>query len=67
VQADLIGAGLAQAEVVAHAYNPDSPDFAAAAAAVKEFNPDGVLIIGFDETAKLIDELLKAGITSLSR
>jgi len=67
VQEDLIAAGLAKDEVVGHAYNPDSPDFAAMAAAVKQFNPDGVLIIGFDETAKAIEELLKVGITSINR
>ena len=67
VQANLIAAGLANDAVVAQPYNPDSPDFAATAAAVKAFNPDGVLIIGFDETAKAIDELLKVGITSITR
>ena len=29
---------------------------------MKGFGPDGVLIIGFDETAKAIDSLLKAGL-----
>jgi ABC-type branched-subunit amino acid transport system substrate-binding protein len=67
VQEELIAAGLAKAEVIAHPYNPDSPDFAAAAAAIKAFDPDGILIIGFDETAKAIDELLKVGITSITK
>jgi ABC-type branched-subunit amino acid transport system substrate-binding protein len=65
VQENLIAAGLASEAVVAHPYDPDNPDFSSIANAIKGFNPDGVLVIGFDETADAIDSLLKAGLTSI--
>jgi ABC-type branched-subunit amino acid transport system substrate-binding protein len=65
VQKNLIAAGLAADAVTTTAYDPEKPDFSGLGAAMKTFNPDGVLIIGFDETAKAIDSLLKAGFTSL--
>jgi branched-chain amino acid transport system substrate-binding protein len=65
VQKNLIAAGLAADAVTTSPYDPDKPDFSGLGGAMKAFNPDGVLIIGFDETAKAIDSLLKAGFTSL--
>ncbi len=62
---DLIQAGLAKDSVKEFPYDPDNADFTTVGPTVREFDPDGVLIIGFDETAKAIDSLLKAGITSL--
>jgi ABC-type branched-subunit amino acid transport system substrate-binding protein len=62
---DLIKAGLAQDAVKEFPYDPDNSDFTNIGPAVRDFDPDGVLIIGFDETAKAIDSLLKAGISSL--
>jgi ABC-type branched-subunit amino acid transport system substrate-binding protein len=62
---DLIKAGLAQDAVKEFPYDPDNSDFTNVGPAVRDFDPDGVLIIGFDETAKAIDSLLKAGISSL--
>ncbi len=67
VKANLISAGLSADNVATHAYDPDGqPDYAAIAAAVKTFNPDGVLIIAFDETAVIVDELVKAGFSSIT-
>jgi ABC-type branched-subunit amino acid transport system substrate-binding protein len=65
VQQNLVEAGLAPDAVTAHPYNPDDADFNGIAGAIKSFNPDGVLIIGFDETAEAIDSLLKAGLSSI--
>jgi ABC-type branched-subunit amino acid transport system substrate-binding protein len=66
VKEDLIRAGLATDAVKEFPYDPDNADFSGVGPAVRDFNPDGVLIIGFDETAEAIDSLLKAGITSIS-
>ena len=65
VQKNLIAAGLKPDAVTTTAYDPEKPDFTALGTTVKAFGPDGILIIGFDETAKAIDSLLKAGFTSL--
>ena len=62
VKENLIAAGLSPDDVIDHPYNPDEPDFASIATAVKAFDPDGVLIIGFDETAEVIDSLFKEGL-----
>jgi ABC-type branched-subunit amino acid transport system substrate-binding protein len=62
---DLIKAGLAKDAVKEFPYDPDKADFTTVGPSVRDFDPDGVLIIGFDETANAIDSLLKAGITSL--
>jgi ABC-type branched-subunit amino acid transport system substrate-binding protein len=62
---DLIKAGLAKDAVKEFPYDPDNADFTTVGPSVRDFDPDGVLIIGFDETANAIDSLLKAGITSL--
>jgi ABC-type branched-subunit amino acid transport system substrate-binding protein len=66
VHANLVAAGIPEDALVDHAYNPDTPDFPAIAAAIKAFDPDGILIISFDETAKVVDALLKEGITSIA-
>jgi branched-chain amino acid transport system substrate-binding protein len=66
VQKNLVAAGIAADAVDATAYDPAKADFSTIAPAVKAFNPDGVLIIGFDETAKAIDALLKSGFTSIA-
>jgi ABC-type branched-subunit amino acid transport system substrate-binding protein len=66
VQKNLIAAGLTTDAVLATAYDPTKADFSGLGAQVKQFNPDGVLIIGFDETAKAIDALLKSGFSSIA-
>lgn len=66
VQKNLIAAGIPPDAVNVTAYDPSKDDFSTIGQAQKAFNPDGVLIIGFDETAKAIDALLKSGFTSLA-
>jgi branched-chain amino acid transport system substrate-binding protein len=41
-------------------------DFTAIGDSVHQADPDGVLIIGFDETANIVDALVQAGITSIT-
>ncbi|TDD21813.1 ABC transporter substrate-binding protein [Nonomuraea diastatica] len=42
-------------------YDPKAPDFSADIAKVKAKNPKAVVLIGFEETAKVIGELVKQG------
>jgi ABC-type branched-subunit amino acid transport system substrate-binding protein len=65
VKQSLIAAGLTADTVKTVLYDPDKPDFSGLGGDVKSFKPDGILIIGFDESAKAIDAILKAGLTSL--
>lgn len=64
VQDNLVRAGLAGTDISTMPYNPDDVDFSQLATEIKKFAPDGVLIIGFDETAQLIDSMIKAGLRS---
>lgn len=43
-------------------YDPSAPDFAAEVSKIKGGNPDGLALIGFDETKKIVPELIKQGI-----
>ncbi|MEO3790084.1 ABC transporter substrate-binding protein [Nonomuraea sp. B10E15] len=42
-------------------YDPKAPDFSADVAKIKAKNPKGIVLIGFEETAKVIGELVKQG------
>jgi ABC-type branched-subunit amino acid transport system substrate-binding protein len=53
------------AEVVERVdYDPKAADFAADIAKIKAKNPQGIVLIGFEETAKVINELVKQGLTA---
>ncbi|NUO96322.1 MAG: ABC transporter substrate-binding protein [Nonomuraea sp.] len=43
-------------------YDPKSADFSADVAKIKAKNPKGIVLIGFEETAKVIQELVKQGL-----
>jgi ABC-type branched-subunit amino acid transport system substrate-binding protein len=60
----LLRAGLVDDDIKIITYNNATPDFSGLGAEVKSFNPDGILIIGFNETAEAINELFEAGLTS---
>ncbi|WP_084956508.1 ABC transporter substrate-binding protein [Thermoactinospora rubra] len=45
-------------------YDPKAADFSADVAKVKAANPQAVVQIGFEETAKVIQELVKQGLTA---
>ncbi|MEO3803986.1 ABC transporter substrate-binding protein [Nonomuraea sp. B1E8] len=42
-------------------YDPKAPDFSADIAKIKAKNPKAIVLIGFEETAKVIGELVKQG------
>lgn len=64
VKDNLVKAGLVVDDIKTVPYNPEKPDFAGLGEDVKAFGPDGVLVIGFDESVKAIDSMIKAGLTS---
>jgi ABC-type branched-subunit amino acid transport system substrate-binding protein len=43
-------------------YDPEAPSFDAEVAAIKASNPEFVQVVGFDESVKLIQEMIKQGI-----
>ena len=50
-------------EVVANVvYDPKATDFASDVAKVKAAGPEAIVLIGFDESAQVIQELVKQGI-----
>jgi branched-chain amino acid transport system substrate-binding protein len=53
------GGGQVVANVV---YDPKATDFSADVAKVKAAGPDAIVLIGFDESAQVIQELVKQGI-----
>jgi ABC-type branched-subunit amino acid transport system substrate-binding protein len=51
------------AEVVERVdYDPKAADFSAEVTKIKAKNPKGIVLIGFDETAKVVQELIKQGL-----
>jgi ABC-type branched-subunit amino acid transport system substrate-binding protein len=74
---NLVAAGLAVEQIAMMPYSADSADllisgdaaaldFTGHAEQVRQANPDGVLMVAFDETSYLVDALVKAGITSIT-
>lgn len=66
---DAYGNGLAKYATAAFSgtatnivYNPQAAEFSADVAKAKAANPDAVAVIGFDETTKIIAEMIKQGI-----
>lgn len=43
-------------------YDPTSQSFSAEVTEIKSLDPDAIVLIGFDESAKVVDELVKQGI-----
>lgn len=43
-------------------YDPTSQSFSAEVSEIKSLDPDAIVLIGFDESAKVVDELVKQGI-----
>ena len=66
---DSYGNGLAKYAIAAFSgtstnivYNPQAAEFSADVAKAKAANPDAIAIIGFDETTKVLAELIKQGL-----
>jgi ABC-type branched-subunit amino acid transport system substrate-binding protein len=56
------GGGTVLTEPDAIYYDPTANNFAAEVSKIKALDPDGIVLIGFDESAKVVSELVKQGI-----
>jgi len=59
---DLEAAGIASDQISQIIYDPNAQSFNAEVDQVKEFNPDAVAVIGFEESAKIITRMHEVGI-----
>jgi hypothetical protein len=57
VKADLLTAGMTDTDVDLVSYRATADDFTGIATRVRESEPDGILIVGFDETAQIVKAL----------
>ena len=62
VTANLTAAGIAEDQVMTVIYDPNAQSFNAEVDEIKTFNPDGILVIGFDESKKIITRMAEVGI-----
>ncbi|MET0425354.1 MAG: ABC transporter substrate-binding protein, partial [Actinoplanes sp.] len=58
------GGGQVVAEEV---YDPKAADYSAEVGKIKQANPDAIVLIGFDETKKIVPKLVEAGLTAKSK
>ncbi len=66
VKEELLKAGLREADIRSTIYSSDKPDFHTLGSDVVGFAPDGVLLIGFDESADALISLMRAGLRPLA-
>jgi branched-chain amino acid transport system substrate-binding protein len=66
VHDDLVKAGIDDTNIKLVQYDPDQPDFTHLGADVLSFAPDGVLVVGFDESTDAFDAIMKDKVTSRS-
>jgi ABC-type branched-subunit amino acid transport system substrate-binding protein len=59
----LVSAGVPDGDIGSYAYNIDTPDFSNLGTEVKRFQPDAVLVVGFEESADAIIAIEAAGLT----
>jgi ABC-type branched-subunit amino acid transport system substrate-binding protein len=67
VKSALVAAGLSVDDVQTLLYNPDTSDFTVISGNARSFDPDGVLLVAFDETANIFDALLRDGFRSITK
>ncbi len=53
--------------VLKQIYDPKASDYSAEVSALKAANPDAMVLIGFDESSKIIQEMVKQGLLPLSK
>jgi branched-chain amino acid transport system substrate-binding protein len=58
------GGGQVVAEEV---YDPKAADYSAEVGKIKAANPDAIVLIGFDETKKIVPKLVEAGLTAKTK
>jgi len=61
-RANLIADGLPEDDVVSIVYDPQAANYDAEVQQMVELNPDAILVIGFDETSKIIQGLNAEGL-----
>jgi len=59
---NLENAGLAKDQVKSVYYDPQASDFSDVVQQMKDFNPDAIVVVGFDESAKIIAGLNEQGV-----
>jgi hypothetical protein len=59
---DLISAGLAQDDIKKIVYDPTASNFDSEVQQMVDFNPDAIIVIGFEESSKIIQGLNAQGI-----
>ena len=59
---DLEAAGIASDQITKIIYDPNAQSFNAEVDQVREFNPDAVAVIGFEESAKILTRMHEVGI-----
>ncbi|GAA0803939.1 ABC transporter substrate-binding protein [Spirilliplanes yamanashiensis] len=53
--------------VAEEVYDPKAADYSAEVGKIKSANPDAILLIGFDETKKIVPKLVEAGLTAQAK
>jgi branched-chain amino acid transport system substrate-binding protein len=56
------GGGTVKEKII---YDPTASEFSAEVGKIKAANPDAIALIGFDESAKILDEMIKEGLLPL--
>ena len=59
---NLQSAGLAEDQLKSVYYDPQASDFSDVVQEMADFNPDGIVVVGFDESAKIIAGLNEQGV-----
>jgi hypothetical protein len=62
VAANLVDGGLAEDDILAITYDPNASSYDSEVQRMVEFDPDAIIVIGFDESARIIQELNAQGI-----
>jgi hypothetical protein len=59
---NLIDAGLAEDDIVSITYDPQAANFDSEVQEMVEFNPDAVVVIGFEESSRILESLNQNGV-----
>ena len=62
VTANLVEGGLSEDDIQAITYDPNASSYDSEVQQMVEFDPDAIIVIGFDESARIIQELNAQGI-----
>jgi ABC-type branched-subunit amino acid transport system substrate-binding protein len=59
---NLVSAGLAEDDIVSITYDPQAANFDAEVQQMVEFNPDAIVVVGFEESSRILQGLNDQGI-----